>query len=136
MSTTAEMAVAETRGAGEPPTIERLHALASHGYRPDLGATDTPDVIWLDHPISGQPRIIVYGDGKIAVLPHGADSMQIRPDDNAGFRRFVSGVPVPSWWQRGADTRIGVLFYAGLVLAWVMLYATGAWVWDVARSLL
>ncbi|ALG75722.1 hypothetical protein VY88_32985 [Azospirillum thiophilum] len=130
------MGLSEILDEGNPPTIERLHALTQRGYAAELGKTDTPDVIWMRHPVAGQPRVILYGNGMIAVLRDPASAQQIVPDDEDGFRTFVAGIPVPTCWQRGADTRIRILFYAGLVLAWVMLYAMGAWVWDVERSLL
>jgi hypothetical protein len=113
-----------------PPTIKRLIALLTAGYRireDDLH--DADNSVSLEHPAPWrkvkEKSLWVYDEGSVMGGPRVDNTcLLIKPDDAQGFQDLIAATPRPTWWELNngpfyvvwAWAVIGALMLAGVAL--------------------
>lgn len=131
-------------------TFRRLHALEQKGYRRDRSVSFAGDALWYVHPRKGQPKIILYPDGKVvatgsnsphSINPEAAEGERDRifnlDDEDAHlFDQWISSVREPTPWQRTQVFREELGAWGCIILLMLGSYALVSWFLNVAKSIL
>lgn len=91
--------------------MARIAGLKAAGYRLDAIHGTQPDALHFRHPAEYRP-LTLQSDGRLLEWGMATERADIAADDEAGFLRFVAGVPKPSWWGRLKWTTISETGYA------------------------
>lgn len=124
-----------------PPTLTRLIALMSAGYKIDeRSSTEVGDAIWLEHPAqrrAPEKTLLVSGDGWVFgmnPLDDSENQLRIGPDKADQFQSFLMTVPKSTWWERNSDPFYKGLAWGIIIAIWFAGYKVLDFVWNARNN--